>query len=108
MSVGGVQICYWGSWMNIWSDEGVTSHETDLVPPQHDLVHVEGVSERVDSQLVGGHHDGGVGDLSDQLSAQASVQPPPPLLPVHQSQSLPEWTIHAARLPQPGPRDLCK
>ena len=48
------------------------------------------LTESVDSQLVGGHHDGGVGDLSDQLSAQTSVQAMPSLLSVDQPECLPE------------------
>ena len=48
------------------------------------------LTESVDSQLVGGHHDGGVGDLSHQLCAQTSVQTLPPLLFVDQPQCLPE------------------
>ena len=37
--------------------------------------------EHVDGELVGGHHDGRVGDLADQLGAQPPVQPHPALLP---------------------------
>ena len=48
------------------------------------------LTEGVDGQLVRGHHDGGVGDLSDQLCAQAPVEPQPALLPVDEPQSLPE------------------
>ena len=48
------------------------------------------LAEGVHGQLVGGHHDGGVGDLSDQLSAQTSVQAMSALLSVDQPQCLPE------------------
>ena len=48
------------------------------------------LTEGVDGQLVRGHHDGGVGDLSDQLSAQPSVETLPALLSVDQPQCLPE------------------
>ena len=49
--------------------------------------------EQVDGELVGGHHDGRVGDLADQLGAQPPVQPHPPLLPLHQSERLPEGLV---------------
>lgn len=38
-------------------------------------------AEQVDHHLVGAHHDGGVGDLSDQVGGEATVQCPVALLP---------------------------
>ena len=48
------------------------------------------LAEGVHGQLVGRHHDGGVGDLPDQLGAQAPVEAVPALLPVDQPECLPE------------------
>ena len=41
--------------------------------------------EQVDGELVGGHHDGRVGDLPDELGAEPSVQAEPSFLLVHKT-----------------------
>lgn len=37
-------------------------------------------TQEVDYQLIGAHHDGGVGDLPDQVGGEAAVQGPVALL----------------------------
>ena len=46
--------------------------------------------EQVDGELVGGHHDGRVGDLADELGAEATIQANPAFLLVDEPQRLPE------------------
>ena len=71
------------------------------------LVLVECLPKHVNNQLVGSHHDGGVGDLPDQLRAQPPVQPPPPLLPVDHPQCLPERLVFASWFSQSCSRYFC-
>ena len=47
-------------------------------------------AEEVDHQLVGAHHDGGVGDLPHQVGGEAAVQRTEALLPGHRGESLEE------------------
>lgn len=54
--------------------------------------------EQVDHQLIGAHHDGGVGDLPDQVCGQAAVQGPVALLSEHDAQGLEEGAVLAALL----------
>lgn len=54
--------------------------------------------EQVDHQFVSGHHDGGVGDLADEVCGEAAVQRPVALLPGHGQQSLEEGAVTAAFL----------
>lgn len=43
--------------------------------PLHDVLHIlGGLPEQVDDELVGGQRDGRVGDLSDELWNESSVQ----------------------------------
>ena len=49
--------------------------------------------EHIDSELVGGHHDGRVGDLPDELGAEPSVEAKSSLLLVDESQRLPERPV---------------
>lgn len=51
------------------------------------------VVEEVNCELVSRHHDGGVGDLPDQLSPEAPVEAAPALLLGHQPQRLPEGLV---------------
>ena len=62
--------------------------------------------QQVDRQLVGGHHDGGVGDLSDELRGEALVEAPAALLAVDEAKGLPEGAVLQAGLPHPSPRHL--
>ena len=62
--------------------------------------------EHVDGELVGGHHDGRVGDLADELGAEAPVQANPAFLLVDEPQRLPERPVLPARLPHPRTRHL--
>ena len=64
--------------------------------------------DEVHDQLVGGHHDGRVGDLPDQVGGQPPVQPGPALLPVHQLQALPEGAVLGPWLSQSRTHYLCK
>ena len=64
--------------------------------------------DQVHDQLVGGHHDGRVGDLPDQVGGQPPVQPGPALLPVHQLQALPEGAVLVPWLSQSSTDYLCK
>lgn len=54
--------------------------------------------EQVDHQLIGAHHDGGVGDLPDQVGEEAPVKRPVALLPGDCGQSLEEGAILGAFL----------
>lgn len=54
--------------------------------------------EEVDHQLVGAHHDGGVGDLAHQVCGEAAVQRAVALLPDHRGQSLEKGAVLGALL----------
>lgn len=56
-------------------------------------------AEQIDHKLVGAHHDGGVGDLSDKVRGQATVQCPVSLLSGNCEQSLEEGAVLAALFP---------
>ena len=64
--------------------------------------------EPVDDELVGDHHDGGVGDLPAELGDHAAVEPPPPLLAVHQEDRLPELAVPRVALAKARTGNLCK
>lgn len=55
-------------------------------------------AEHVDHHFIGTHHDGGVGNLSDEVGGEAAVQRPVSLLPGYRQQSLEEGAILAALL----------
>ena len=57
-------------------------HAVHVVPGEH-LV----------GQLVGGHHDGRVGDLAHELRCEAAVEAPPSLFLVDDPQGLPEGRV---------------
>lgn len=59
-------------------------------------------------EFVGGHHDGCVWDLADQVCQQPPVQRQGSLLTGHELQSLGEGTVPRAFLSQPCPNDLCR
>ena len=67
-----------------------------------------GSADRVDHGLVGGHHDGRVGDLPHEVGAEAAVEADQPLLAAHRGQRAPEGGVLGARLPQPRPRHLVR
>jgi hypothetical protein len=52
--------------------------------------------EDVHDRFVGRHHDGGVGDLADELGGETSVQSRLALLLPHQEQRLPEAVVFVA------------
>lgn len=52
--------------------------------------------QEVDHQLVGAHHDGGVGDLAHQVGSEAAVQRPVALLFGDRGQSLEEGAVLGA------------
>ena len=64
--------------------------------------------ECVHHKLVGCHDDGCVGDLADELRAQAAVQARAPLLLGHQQQRLEERVVARALLPHARPGHLCR
>ena len=50
----------------------------------------QGLGHDVHRELVGGHHDGRVGDLSDQLGDKAAVKAGPAFFAGNDSQRLPK------------------
>lgn len=64
--------------------------------------------QQVDHSLVGGHHDGRVGYLADQLGGEAAVDALDALLLEDKTQRLPEGGVLAALLAQPGARHLVR
>ena len=61
----------------------------------------------IDHGLIGGHHDGRVGYLAQELRGQAPVQPVVPLLPHHHPQGLPEAPVLRPALPKSSSGNLC-
>lgn len=57
-------------------------HAVHVVPGEH-----------VVGQLVGGHHDGRVGDLAHELRGEAAIEAPPSLFLVDDPQGLPEGRV---------------
>lgn len=55
--------------------------------------------EKVDDELVSGHDDGGVWDLSDEVSAETPVEPPVPLFLEDCYQGLEECPVLVPFLP---------
>ena len=55
--------------------------------------------DEVNGELVGGHHDGCVGDLPDEVGGEAPIKSRPALLLVNQAHSLPERSILQPWLP---------
>ena len=64
--------------------------------------------EKVDGELIGGHHDRRVGDLPHKLGAEAAIEPDSSLLLVNKAQGLPERSVLPARLSHSRARNLCK
>ena len=64
--------------------------------------------EKVDGELVGGHHDRRVGNLPHKLGAKAAIEPNPSLLLVNEAQGLPERSVLSTRLSHSCARNLCK
>ncbi len=86
-----------------------------LVPHPVVIVHVsapgcavvlEVLGHDGDRELVGGHHNGGVRDLPDQLRGQAPVQPSSAFLAGHRGQGAPERAVLGALLAHARPRHL--
>lgn len=69
---------------------------------------VDFVRQDVDDRFVGGHHDGRVRDLADQLGAETAVQSRLALLLPDGVDRLPEAAILVALLAQPGASDLVR
>ena len=65
-------------------------------------------ADQVDHGLVGGHHDGRVGDLPAELGDHAAVEAAPPLLAVHQEDRLPELVVARVALAEARPGHLWK
>lgn len=66
------------------------------------------VLQQVHDELVGGQHDGRVGDLPHELGEEASVEGEVALLAEHQARRLHEGLVLGALLPQPRPDHLCR
>lgn len=49
--------------------------------------------EQVDDELVGAHHDGRIGDLSDQMCGKSSVKSSIAFLSKHQAETLEERAV---------------
>ena len=62
--------------------------------------------EQVDGELVSGHHDGRIGDLADELGAEATVQADPAFLLVDEPKRLPERPVLSPCLPHSRTRHL--
>lgn len=56
------------------------SHLSCLSSQQEGDAHGELTAEQIDHHLIGTHHDGSVGDLSDEVGGEAAVQRPVSLL----------------------------
>lgn len=72
-----------------------------LLPPsfqQEGDVPGELTAEQIDHHFIGAHHDGSVGDLSDEVSSEAAVQCPVSLLSRYSQQCLEKGAILAALL----------
>lgn len=61
-------------------------------------VRVALTAEQVDHHFICTHHDGGVGNLSDEVGGEAAVQRPVSFLPGYCQESLEEGAIPAAFL----------
>ena len=59
--------------------------------------------QEVDGELVGGHHDGSVRDLSNQLDDQAAVEAPAAFGAIDGPQAGPEAAVARPILPKTGP-----
>ena len=59
------------------------------------------ICEHVHGKLVGGHRDGHVGYLPDELGGEAAVQLAPAALVVHEAQRLPEGPVLGAGFSHP-------
>lgn len=66
------------------------------------------LAQQVHDQLVGGQHDGRVGDLSDELRDQSSVKSSVALLHCHQPRRLEEVPVFAALFSESGPDHLVR
>lgn len=65
------------------------------------------VAQKVNDELVGGHHDGCVGDLTHQVGGEPTVQCFKPLLPGHRAYCIQERAVPGAFFPQPRSHNLC-
>ena len=61
----------------------------------------------MDGELVGGHHDGSVGDLTNELSNKASIESASALISVDGHETGPETFVARSFLPETCASDLC-
>lgn len=83
------------------------SHVTVSMFKQSRDIHDRLTAKQIDHHLICAHHDGRVGNLSDEMSGQAAVQRPVSLFLGYCEQSVEERAVLAAFLSQSCADHLC-